>query len=958
MTVTANPVSREQARKVASAFGKTIGLQISETASPDKSSTRYAEMFDNLYIFTGNDGKGFVIVSADDCTIPILGYSGRNTFVGDTLPDALLSWLEGYEAEIGLCRQQSNSRDHRQEAAWQRWLGETELETDTNPNKAKELATENIGEVAPMIQTRWNQTTYYNAYCPWHTVRRYCPINYHDSDTVYKTITASVGCVATAMAQVMKYWNWPEHGRGSHSYTYYYPEILIYENSAGNVTWTYDGVYYEDTLTANFADTTFRWDEMPNRLTDSNDAVASLMITIGISIQMNYLISQLGGSSSYLYPGNSMKNHTVEEALRNYFHYSHNVTSVEQKDFTDEEWKAMLRDELDAGRPVLYRGSNHNGGGHTFVCDGYRPDGYFHFNWGWSGSADGYYAIGALNPSGRYYNVYGAAVIGIEPATTCYPETGSTTILTTANNALYGATMGSGTYNNWTDTVTLTATPNEGYGFLQWNDGCRFNPRHFIASGGHQTYTAIFGPYQGEEISYCGTIYHDFFPIEASAQTPEWGIRIPTTRIGTNNSIDGIVFTGYYGSYTIKIYSGGTTGPDSCLYTSAPINMPYVNKYFHRIEPAVAIPAGQPIWITLSSADGGRCTTIENMSNTDGRWDKYDGTWTNNSSPSENGRPYLIAAHFKTTTFEPVSGLAVTNVTAHGATLNWNAPNSDTPSSYTVAWGIGATAEQVAQVNTTDTAHSLTSLAENTEYHVWVRANYNNDQDQSLWKECSFVATGLSNPVNIEGLANNTEMGFVEGGGLHEQGSTVTLQAIAKVGHTFVKWEDNNSSNATRQIVASQDSTFTAVFQANCYEFTATSDNEDLGTVSIEGDATGESCYPYLSTVILSAEANPGADFVQWSDGNTTNPRYCTIMESNPTLIAHFEPQGIVKLYSKGHDVSVGAVEPQSIVVYDIMGRKVYESPLPLTFTTFTLPSAGVYIVRIGGIYSEKIIVR
>ena len=453
----AAPVGREQARLVATHFVQSNHLKINLETGKGLSDATQSEEHPYYYVFTGSDGRGFVIVSADDCTTPILGYSDENPFSFNDMPENIKSWLQGYEEEIEYYRSHNIAGNSPNSAAWK------EL-TNATTSTPKGLSKSGNGQtVGPLISTRWNQSPYYNKYCPWHIARQNSTLTDESTPTQLHTVT---GCVATATAQVMKYWNWPPNGRGSNSYTYSYHEAQIQDNSISETN-----VQHQVTLTSNFADTVFDWSIMPLSLTSSSseesiNAVASLMYNVGIALEMNYDLSYFGGSGAVTI-SNSPEVPCVESVLREHFYYAYTITSVLQEDFTTEEWKALLRHELDAARPIIYKGRSATGG-HCFICDGYNAeDDMFHFNWGWGGYCDGYYAIGGLNPIGggdganveRDYNLQCGAVIGIQPAT-IEPETGTTTILATANDDSYGTVTGSGTYSNFSYPITLTATPN------------------------------------------------------------------------------------------------------------------------------------------------------------------------------------------------------------------------------------------------------------------------------------------------------------------------------------------------------------------------------------------------------------------------------------------------------------------------------------------------------------------
>ena len=960
----AAPVGREQARLVATHFVQSNHLKINLETGKGLSDATQSEEHPYYYVFTGSDGRGFVIVSADDCTTPILGYSDENPFSFNDMPENIKSWLQGYEEEIQYYRSHNIVGNSPNSAAWK------EL-TNATTSTPKGLSKSGNGQtVGPLISTHWSQSPYYNKYCPWHIARQNSTLTDESTPTQLHTVT---GCVATATAQVMKYWNWPPNGRGSNSYTYSYHEAQIQDNSISETN-----VQHQVTLTSNFADTVFDWSSMPLSLTSSSseesiNAVASLMYNVGIALEMNYDLSYFGGSGAVTIT-NSPEVPCVESVLREHFYYAYTITSVLQEDFTTEEWKALLRHELDAARPIIYKGRSATGG-HCFICDGYNAeDDMFHFNWGWGGLCDGYYAIGGLNPSDggdganieRDYNLQCGAIIGIQPAT-IEPETGTTTILATANDNTYGTVTGSGTYSNFSYPITLTATPNTGYAFKQWSDGCRNTSRHVCATGGNQVYTALFEPIIGEcNISHCGTLTTSCIYFNEHISN-EWGIRIPYSMITSDYQLESVSFLGSNGTYRVKVYTGGTTPANATLcYISNDIT---IGNTFLIDTITLTTPItpneGESIWITLYSTDGLLCMSNSLRGITDGNWTFYPPSWYDLSNywTEDPKSPYQISGHFNTPASTPVSNLAVTNISSSGATVSWNAPADASPSGYTLAYGVGHVPEQMRKLTVSSTTVSLTGLANNTDYHIFVRADYGNSH--SDWERTDFTTTNATNPVRITASANDETMGFVEGSGIYEQGASVTLQAVPMVGHIFLYWADNNSSTATRTVTADVDATYQAVFERQGYTFMANSNDASLGTVSIDGEQSyiqnGHTYYPFLSTVVLTAKPAAGASFEEWSDGNTSNPRYCTVMESNPTYTARFAARAKcgVALTSQGSQLEITATKAEPISIYDMLGRLVYSNRQPgLQSVRITLPYAGIYLVRVGSSYCEKIIIR
>jgi hypothetical protein len=330
-----------------------------------------------FYIFNLNS-VGFVIVSADDIVIPILGYSTTCKFSATDIPENTEKWLEGYVNQIRFAIENNLEANDEINAAWD------ELINNNSNIKVQARA----GSVSPLITTKWNQSPYYNSLCPY--------------DKQYGQ-NAVTGCVATAMAQIMKYWNYPTMGSGFHSYNH---------DKYG-------------TISANFGSTTYQWNSMPNNVTSTNNAVATLMYHCGVSVDMVYGVSSLGGSSA--------KTLDVADALVKYFNYPSTIQGLYRVNYSDAQWKTLLKGELDAKRPIQYAGTG-SGGGHSFVCDGYDNNDYFHFNWGWGGSSDGYFNMNALNPGSLGtgggtggFNTNQRAIIGIKA-----PSNNSTT-----NLALY-----------------------------------------------------------------------------------------------------------------------------------------------------------------------------------------------------------------------------------------------------------------------------------------------------------------------------------------------------------------------------------------------------------------------------------------------------------------------------------------------------------------------------------------
>jgi len=314
-----------------------------------------------LYYLCGIRGGGWVIVSAHDNVHPVPAYSLCGSCAEVSRPPAFDAWMEQYRREILDAVEQDIPPTPCIVAEWERLLAAGAK--DLHP-----LTTEK--EVLPLLVSSWDQSPYYNDLCP--------------ADPQGPGGHCVTGCVATAMGQLACYFRWPETGTGS--YTYVHPDY--------------------GTISADFGNTTYRWDEMLNSLAGPNPAVAEILFHLGVSVDMDY------GPD-----GSGMWNHKAAYSLRTYFKYAPE-TEYLFRDSTGLDWDSTIVWHLERNIPMYYAGWDvPNVSGHAFVCDGYQDGGYFHFNWGWSGSYDGYFYLGELNPGGSNFNLAQELIIH------CYPDT-------------------------------------------------------------------------------------------------------------------------------------------------------------------------------------------------------------------------------------------------------------------------------------------------------------------------------------------------------------------------------------------------------------------------------------------------------------------------------------------------------------------------------------------------------
>ena len=357
LTIHAADVSEQQARKIAAKMmaGCSDTPHRASAAAPSLAYVADKGGSNNLYVFNNEAGEGFVIVSgSDQTTASVLGYSDKGHFDIKEAPENLKFLLAMYEEQIIAVRSKGTEANRRAPSSDE--LGNVVVE--------------------PLLKTTWNQAGPYNKYLTMED--------------------AATGCVPTAMAQVMAYWKYPKQGHGSHAY-----------NDSGNS-------YY-----ANFSSSVYDWDNMLNGYAGVDyseaqaNAVARLMADCGISIEAHY-----GGLF-----GTSASTYYVPIALVKYFGYSMNYKYLASWDYETQEWEDMMRAELDAKRPFLYSGTPRSDEyyppvGHTFVCDGYTDNGYFHFNLGWEGQGNGWYKTSSITmyPDELWdFTNNQVMVIGIQP---------------------------------------------------------------------------------------------------------------------------------------------------------------------------------------------------------------------------------------------------------------------------------------------------------------------------------------------------------------------------------------------------------------------------------------------------------------------------------------------------------------------------------------------------------------
>ena len=334
--VYAGPVSEQQALAKASKFMPGKGFVMAKAAESAKKGPGSSAPY---YVFNADGNGGFVIVSGDDRTKPILGYSKTGTFNENALPENVKWWLDYYAKAISS-------------------LGYSPAVAQNDG-----VATTERSEIEPLVETQWDQVAPYNDMCVF--------------DDLGRCLT---GCVATAMAQVVNYYKYPDS----------LPEIDAY-----TAIWSENEF---DALPA----TTLNWRDM------TDEDIAKLCRYCGQSVEMDYGQDASSAVSEY-----------VSLALVKYFGYNKSTHAIYRDGYSPEDWENEIYEELAGGNPIVYSGSSIYGSGHAFVVDGYK-DGLFHVNWGWGGWYDSYFVLTIMDSMGPdypnwTYSEEQAAIVGVRP---------------------------------------------------------------------------------------------------------------------------------------------------------------------------------------------------------------------------------------------------------------------------------------------------------------------------------------------------------------------------------------------------------------------------------------------------------------------------------------------------------------------------------------------------------------
>ncbi|MBR2228926.1 MAG: C10 family peptidase [Prevotella sp.] len=347
----------------------------------------------SIYAFNC-EGGGYAIASADSRALPVLGYSDTGSIDWERMPENMRVWLKLYDEAIATLGNRQDFKDGDMTGSHPTSRNGTQRQTRMDARTA----------VEPLIKTNWYQIVpYYNE----------CPL-YDGADSSQRGKRCLTGCTATATAQVMNYYQWPQE---------------ITDSLPGyDIETTYKDekkVWHIDALPP----VTFAWQDVLDCYLEPRDgslqpkeihgteaqqqAVATLMRYCGQAMKTTYGPAASATSTDAQYA-----------ALVKVFGYTAATKINFRTLYTIDEWEDIIYGELAAGRPVLYHGYSESEG-HSFVCDGYDGDGLFHINWGWGGKDDGYFSLSVLNPynntsagsgsSGIGFSINQGAVIYLDP---------------------------------------------------------------------------------------------------------------------------------------------------------------------------------------------------------------------------------------------------------------------------------------------------------------------------------------------------------------------------------------------------------------------------------------------------------------------------------------------------------------------------------------------------------------
>ena len=892
----ANPVDQKSAKEIGKNFLKvSADMKIADSDDLQLVTTYNTNDGDvAFYIF--NAANGFVIVSAMDYAIPILGYSDEGRFETNNIPIQMEEYLQGFVEQIQYGKDHNLIQNEETALQWElvRTTGRINNERSTDV-------------VEPLLTTTWGQGSENANYGIYRRYNIMCP-----ADASGPNGHTIVGCTATAAAQIMRYWSYPTTGNGSHSYTpSNYPQ-----------------------QSANFGATTYDWANMPNELNSSstttqNNAVALISWHVGVAIDTEY-----GPDGSSAVPA------YVPAALVDYFRYDSDLYSAYKNDYSNATWLNMVKSSLNQSKPVFYAGWNSSGGGgHSFVCDGYNSSNQLHFNWGWNGSENNYFSLGALIAGGYDFSYNNFAIFNIHPIAN--PNV-TYQINATASPTTGGTVAGTGTYQQY-QMCTLTATPATGFEFRGWKEN-----NIIVSTAASYTFPAmqnrtLVAVFSLPSVSYVTANYYPdandpnspYVEVSWGAPTPgegQWyyyGDETLATNVGANgpfywavmfpagtytgNMVTKVAtyatsnetFTG-----TVTIYNDGTTEPQTEV-GSMDITVPNISDMYEMEFPTpVIIDPTKNLWVVMYNASSsswvaGACT---DAGDANARWLSINGSsWMDLANAGVPGYSWILQAYIAQSSPTPP-----TPPSGDNATIILTAGD---------VWGDGSGYQMLL-----DNTHSLYgttiptsgALSDNCSGNESIYAQFSNKIPENADGNCSTGNIVINNSVSITIpagtydwcitnptpgdriwiAASNGDVGgrqddyVFEAGNVYEftvsmfgtnDGVDVTITGGAKNNHKSIPQDMNNCRHSDRNITDTPQIQYYKVYRAECNSSTNTLiANNQTGSSFVDNSwsSLGFGSYKYgVSTVsTTNVESN-----IIWSDCIDKGTGFNITATANPT---------------------------------------------------------------------------
>lgn len=857
----ANPVDQNSAKEIGAKFlTASVGMRAS-TADLTLAKTYRMDNGDAaFYVFSSLNG--FVIVSAQDVATPILGYSDEGPFDVDNIPENMEWWLQDYANQIQYGMEVQNVDLEKTAKQWESVKTTGRLSENRNRDVI----------VQPLLgDIKWDQGQYYNNLCP-------------EASAPLLGNHTYAGCVACAMSQIMRKWNHPVQGYGSHQLPPY--------NNPDNVL--------------DFSQTTYAWDNMPVALTNVNGdlldgitedqitAVATLVFHAGVSVNTTYSTS--GSSADVSNP---------EGALKNNFGYS---DELEMEGLSFQEggvamWNAKLRSSLDHGYPVFYGGSS-SSGAHAFVCDGYDSNDYFHINWGYSGNQNNYYAIGALNYGATGYNAQNYAIFNIHPS-------GTTTshAVTLSQNNEHGTVSGNGTFTHGTSVTVHAEATTGGYYFCYWTeDGV------IVSENADYTFNIKYN-------RNLEAVFLDGFPItvETSNETAgtvngggTYGYNASCTLTATPNS--GYIFENWTKNNEIvscnNPYTFSVTGPGTYTAHFIPLEGQYVGDNNNTASNAIPTNSLFKYSITeqiYTAAELGEAGDINSIA-------LYNVGYGSNLNDITRNLDIYIKTTDKTafaSTSDWITEIALEDLVFNGSVTfeygTWTTINLDNTFAYDGTSNLALII--VDRTGSTGTRHEFKTFATSNNSSLYKAQDTEFDPNNMSGvtglraKQKNKIIVNKSEHTGVYTVSasvNPSESGFVTDGSGNtfvsasfNDGAECTLKANPNSSYVFRYWTKNGkimSYDATYTFTVKSNVSLVAVFAApSTVSVSINPDNS--GTVTGAGD------YTYGSTCTLTATPAEDYAFNKWTIGGETvsiNEAYSFTVTEDVTVVANFRAANMI----------------------------------------------------------------